>query len=654
MDFSKIDNQVSDIIHDIPLIKKRRRKKMLFSFLKWLLLIVLLIFISGIIFIGANFLTFKKIYNASLSGKNNLEQSLAFFKVQAFNQAAASANSATIDFGQAFTEIDSFKDSLAFKLIPALGKHLDNALYLLATGDFASRAIAQGIMLGQEFEDLLSEENKITYSKFSQEEKGRILQKLYESTPELNGIKANLELSLINLKKVENDFLFSPLKADLALASDRLELALNLLETMVPISQILPEIAGYPSPSSFLVILQNNDELRPTGGFIGTYGILDIKNGDINNFATHDVYHLDMPIQDKLDVLPPEPLVKYLGVDNWYLRDANWSPDWPRSAEQVLWFFNKESELAGSEKKDFNGVVALTPDLIIDLLRFTGPIVIDDIEFNADNFQELLQYEVEQGYQKLGVPKWQRKEIIGDIARELKIRLFDTQPDKWNELFDIVRKNISQKNLILYLKDQNLEKIVKEQGWGGEIKDSASDYLMVVDANMAAFKTDAVVDKSISYKISQQADGWRADLTINYSHRGGFDWRTTRYRSYTRVYVPLGSQLIAATGLSDSAAQVYNEFGKICFAGFISIEPGEIGHLHFSYKLPPNLANDSQYGLYLQKQPGNKINQLTVDLGFLNKVKSYSPATLSSRVISADRISWETDLATDKLFIVNF
>jgi len=654
IDFSRIEDKLEQSFNDLPMVKERKRMKYFYSITKWFGFFVLFILTILIVFIVINFFTFKNIYDVSINDKANLKNSLDLLKMQEFSESISSANLAKANFNEAVAEIEKIKNSTFNKYFNLLENRFNDLEYLFVTGDFVSRALIQGAVLGQELENLLDSEKKITYSKFNELEKRRILEKLYQSTPELTGIKANLELALINLKKVQTSLIFLPIKHNIGLATTQLNSAHNLLSQAIPFTQLLPELAGYPELSRYLVVLQNNDELRPTGGFIGTYGILEIENGDISNFETHDVYHLDMPIQNKLDVKPPEPLVKYLGVDKWYMRDANWSPDWPRSAEQILWFYEKESVLNNNEIKPINGVIAITPDFIMDLMRFTGPITIDDIEFNAQNFQELLQYQVEQGYTKIGVPKWHRKEIIGDIARKLKIKLFDSTPNQWNELLSIAEKNMMEKNVIFYLKNSDSQDIIREQGWAGEIKNTTGDYLMVVDANMAAFKTDAVVDKNIDYKINQKTDGLYSDLTIHYSHQGGFDWRTTRYRTYTRIYVPLGSQLIDVDGITDGAIEVYNELGKTCFAGFISVEPGKIGQLHFNYKLPYDLTNINQYSLYIQKQPGSRINELLVDLSFLNRVKSYSPATLSTSMISEKEVSWQTDLTTDKLFIINF
>ncbi|MEK7203064.1 MAG: DUF4012 domain-containing protein [Patescibacteria group bacterium] len=624
--------------------------------IKYLSLIILGIFVFFIIFLAINFFAIKQIYLETMFGKNNLEQAVAFTQMQNFSQAKVFAQNSGDNFLNAITGVEQLKDSLLIKYLPYLKNQINNAEYLLTSTEFLSQSINQSASFGLDLENSIGGK-KLTFSKFSRKEKQNILQRLYRATPELNGLKANINLALINLEQVNLDGWFFSWKDQINELKKQLSQAKLFLEKITPVSELLPAIAGYPEKAKFLIILQNNDELRPTGGFIGTYGIVEVDSGDITEFVTHDIYHLDMPIKDKLRVAPPEPLKKYLSVDYWYARDANWSPDWPTSAKKIDWFYQIENKLNGqAEQEKFSGIIAITPQVIIDLLTITGPIEIDNVSYDKDNFQELLQYKVERGYISLGVPSWQRKEVIGEIAKELKIKLFDLPAKQWPKILAILNNNLDAKNILIYLADPAGQNLIKQQSWAGEIKNIKGDYLMVVDANMAALKTDAVINRGMEYKVDQSANGLFAKLKINYAHQGTFDWKTTRYRTWTRVYAPLGSQLIKTSGFADNKVVVVNELGKTSFGGFISIEPGKIGSLYLEYKLPDDLNKlaNNNYNLYIQKQPGSSANQMVVDLNFLNSVKSYSPATLYTRKISPVEIKWEGDLKIDRSFNVNF
>ncbi|MEI6596711.1 MAG: DUF4012 domain-containing protein [bacterium] len=655
INFKALQHRADDLIGRIPPIKKRRRLNLSYKILKYFAYIAAVLFLSLLVLLLSQIFSLNKIYDQANLGKINLEQAVIFAKRDDFNQAVKLAKLAESNFNISINKIEEIKNNNLISSLPLAISQLNEAEKLLISVQFLSKAVAGGANFGLSLEALLAGDKKFNFSKLSPEEKRNVLRKIFESAPELNGVKADLDLAYINLEQVNTAGILFALKDKISQIKQQINEARFILEKAVPLSQMIPALAGYPSEVNYLVVLQNNDELRPTGGFLGTYGILRIKDGDIISFYTDDIYHLDMPVQDKINVTPPEPIKKYLN-DRWYLRDANWSPDWPTAARKIDWFYKMESGLNPEAEKisEFSGVMAITPKLITDFLKITGPIVVEGQSYNENNFQDLLQYRVEKGYQILGVSSWQRKEVIGEISKQLKLKIFDLPPNQWSEIINTVINNLTEKNLLFYLADNQLENIAVANGWAGEIKNYYGDYFMVVDANLAALKTDAVINRSINYKISEGVNGLSSKLTVNYAHNGRPDWKTGVYKSYTRVYVPLGSQLIKISGYEAEQIDTGDEAGKTWFGFYLTVDPGKINNVTLEYKLPPNIMLNNNYGLYIQKQPGKELEYLSVDLNFKNGIKSYSPASLSMQRVSSSRIKWEGDLSIDRSFNVNF
>lgn len=655
INFAKLHQGFDSFTGRIPLVKKRRRLRLAYKILKYFCLSIIFLFLLLLISFSAQVLSLKQIYDQAISGKDNLEQAIAFSEKDNFRQAMALAGSAENNFNFSLVKLNQIKDNYFINHLPFILSQFNDTESLLIAARFLSKAVYSGANFGQSLEALLAGDKKFSFSKLSPEAKRNVLKKIFESAPELNGIKADLDLAYINLEQVNAGGIFFPLRGKLAQAKEQINKARFILAKAVPLSQLIPAIAGYPNEVKYLVILQNNDELRPTGGFIGTYGIMEVDSGDITEFATHDIYHLDMPVQGKINIAPPEPIKKYLN-DKWYMRDANWSPDWPTAARKIDWFYQTESRLNPEAEKisEFNGVIAITPKLITDFLQITGPVIIEGQAYNQTNFQDLLQYRVEKGYMVLGVSSWQRKEVIGQIAKELKIKIFDLPWEKWAKIVNIMIDNLATKNLLFYLKDNQLENLVVANGWGGEIKNYYGDYLMVVDANLGALKTDAVMNRSLDYKVSPGSNGLFSKLTINYAHNGKPDRKTSAYKSYTRVYAPLGSQLIKINGYLPDQIDVGSESGKTWFGFYLIVQPGKINSLTIEYKLPWSIVSAGNYGLYIQKQPGKELGYLSVDLSFQNGIKSYSPSSLSMQRVGLNRIKWEGDLDIDRSFEVNF
>ena len=655
LDFKQLHDQADNLINKIPPIKKQRQLNFAYKTLKYFFVVAAALFLFLLILTFSQFLNLQQIYSQSIEGKNNLEQAVIFAEQKDFNEAAELAELAESNFNISINKIEKIKNNFIIGHLPIVISQLNDVERLLVSVHFLSKAVYGGANFAASLETVLSGNEQFNFSQISTLEKRELLQKIFESAPELNGIKADLDLAYINLEQVNTSGILFFLNNKISQAKEQINQALLILDKAVPLSQMIPALAGYPNEVNYLVLLQNNDELRPTGGFLGTYGILNIKDGEILNFITHDIYHLDMPVKDRINIAPPAPIAKYLN-DKWYARDANWSPDWPTSAKTINDFYQKES-ISNPEVEQvskFSGVIAITPKVITDFLAITGPITIDGQVYDQNNFHDLLQYRVERGYMVLGVSSWQRKEVIGQIAKELKLRIFDLPPNKWSEIINTIADNLIEKNLLLYLFDNQLESLAVQNGWAGEIKNYPGDYFMVVDANLGALKTDAVMSRSINYKIHEGSNGLFSTLTLNYAHNGKLDWRTSVYKSYTRVYVPLGSQLIKISGYDSKNVDVGQELNKTWFGFYLTVAPGEINNITVEYKLPSSVLANNNYSLYIQKQPGKELSNISFDLSFKNGIKSYNPSGLSLKKVEFNRIKWEGDLRVDKSFEIKF
>ena len=630
----------------------------MFKALKFFIITTSVFLLFFVVVFFGTFLHLKNIYSHTIIAKENLEAVPELLKFKDFATARTKAGIAQDNFEESVLALENIQNNFLFSKIETSNNILRDVSFILSAGLNLSKASVRISDLALHLDELLGSDINNSFESLDRNKKRKLLQVAYESSPEFHGIKANIDLSIDSLSRINPNGIFFPVKDQLGLLKENIEEVSSLMNKILPISEMLPKLAGYPSPANYLIVLQNSDELRPTGGFIGTYGILQVDSGEIERLDTHDIYHLDMPVKDKVNVAPPEPIKKYL-VDKWYMRDSNWSPDWSESAQKINWFYDLEnSKFPKPDINNFVGVIGITPEFVTDLLSFIGPLEVNGETYTKDNFVDLLQYKVEKGYVHLGVPSWHRKEEVGDILAKLKKELLSMPTDKLSEIVNLVDNNLARKNILFYFDDLAIQEVSKNSNFAGEIKQTDSDFVMVVDANMGAYKTDAVMGKSIEYSLDQGINGLFAKLKINYSHRGSFDWKTTRYRSYTRIYVPKGSQLIKSWGGDKEQVDVYDEGDKTVFAGFISIEPGKINNIYLEYKLPDRIniqaIAQKEYSLYFQKQAGAKIEELKLSLNFDNIIKSYKPTGFFVDNKEGEKIKWSADLETDREFKVKF
>lgn len=479
--------------------------------------------------------------------------------------------------------------------------------------------------------EALDEEEEVTFASLPEDVRQDLLLTLSRSSDELQRVEVSLKLAEEDLNELEGLNVSPQISQAIEPFQELLPDLIGAAEFLVPFSASADDLAGIGMDRQWLILFMNDMEIRPGGGFLGVYGLATVRDGDITALDVSDTFSVDVLVQndETYQVAPPDPIRDYIGVDKWYFRDANWSPDFAESSRVSVQLLRQELAQVGQPVPEVHGVIGITPTFASWLMDLTGPITIEGEEFNSENLPTKLEFEVEQGYIEDGIAFEHRKAIVGELTNELTDRLMELPLEQYPALFATVARGFTEKHVGLYSPDESTQASFADAGWSGKVDMKGhDDVLMVVDANMVALKTDPAVKRDIRYTIDKQANDYVASVSITYDHQGEYDFFTSRYRTYTRVYTPLGSELISVHGaLSEATTQ--EDLGLTYFGAFTAIEPGETGVLTFVYKLPPSVAEAIDRGVYelrVLKQMGAQNNSLTVHLDFGKKVKAALPS----------------------------
>lgn len=638
----------------------RHKKKFNFNYKKFLLIFGIIL--GAIILIGGSlYLIYKKpivnAYHGAISGKDNFKNAQDKLQAQDFEGAKISLNSAISNFQTSKHELSKLN---WVKFLPWIGTQLKAIDNVLDAGLTTGQAIVTIDDLAIQILQPITKNNDISLSTLSPQETRNLLKNIYDAKPQLEQSKKTIDTAVDFINKIPKKGVLKKINLAIEPIKNQVPQLQSAIDQAISASQIIPTIAGYPDQKTYLFLLQNNTEMRPTGGFIGTYGILKVKDGDINSFSTDNTYNLDVPAEAWLSVEPPTPLTRYNDVHRWFLRDANWSPDFPTTAQKAEWFYTQER---GPEKQ-IDGIIAVTPTFIQSLLSVTGDIKVNGINFTSTNLVDTLQYQVEQGFLRQGIEQTQRKEIIGSLSTKILDEVLALPKSKWTNLWQVFNKDITEKQILLYLKDNYIQNLILKENWGGGIQNVAYDFVGIVDANLASLKSDPHVQRSYSYTIRRDGQNIVADLSIKYDNQNSITWKTTRYRTYTRVYVPAGSVLLTSSGAmidckitKPGSVETSQELDKTVFGAFICIEPGENGELNFKYKLPLTITNqllkENYYQVLFRKQPGAADYNLEAMINL--KRKPLEVSGLDNIENKADNtVQFQTTLSQDKLIKITF
>jgi hypothetical protein len=354
---------------------------------------------------------------------------------------------------------------------------------------------------------------------------------------------------------------------------------------------------------TYMVMLQNNYELRPGGGFLGQYAVLKVKNGEIVSTFVEDANLLDQRIVAK--ITPPWPMTRMIQLKRWKFRDSNWSPDFPTNVEKAQYFYR----LAGG-REQFDGVVAVNATVFDHILNITGPIEMPGYgTYTSADASLKLEEHVEKAYLGDDVAaelKQSRKNVMKKIAAEIVSRI--STLNNIPKLAEFAQTELRDKNVMLWFKDPELQALVGKVHWDGSVaKDWGGDYLMVVDANLGALKSDYYMKRSLEYSVDFTA-GPRpvATLTYKYNHtatRG--DWRTSDYHTYARVLAPKGSKYVEGSRQKTGGVSGQDDpaLDKTVFGYKVDAVMNQELPTSIKYELPETVKPEN-YQLLIQKQSG--------------------------------------------------
>ena len=420
----------------------------------------------------------------------------------------------------------------------------------------------------------------------------------------------------------------APLKEALAIFDEVAYFAIN----GKPLLEVSPYLLGIDSPRTYLVLFQNDKELRPTGGFMTAYSIMKVTKGKFEPVSSNDIYNLDSTYRPNVDA--PEAFIKYLkgpyvASQKMRLRDMNWSPDFAESMK----LFADEAESVGI--RNIDGIIAVDTQLLVYLLNVLGPIgvsgygnfsneivaecncpqVIHELESFADIEGPIVWSENEPGKIVFAPPNYDnRKKIIGPLMNSILSNAFGQPKEKLPDLFEAAFKSLREKHVLFYLFEAEKQAAVESFEIAGRIQDFEGDYLHINDANLGGRKSNLYVTQEVSQEISVASDGSvEKTLTITYKNPAPYDgWLNSVLPNYVRVYVPKGSELVSSEGLEEKF-DVYEEFGKSVFAGYFQLRPQGVSKITFKYKLP--FKAKSGLSLLIQKQPGTGSPLYTISMG---------------------------------------
>ncbi len=594
------------------------------------------------------------ILSSSESALEHMLTGASSIESEAFLTASSEFSSAREDFASAEQALGEMNVVIttALSLIPQTDKAVTSAEQLLVAGEALAHT---GELLALSAETINDDSVDLT-TKIS-----TLSQTLKEAEPLMATAVKALERVSVDAFPAEYQEQISELK----------EMAPRLLSGMRETQEMgtmLATILGSERKMRYLLVFQNNTELRPTGGFMGSFAEIDLYKGNVEAVRIPDGGTYDLEGQLTEFVASPKPLS--LLSERYEFQDANWSPDFPTSAKKILWFYEK----SGGPTVD--GVIAINATMMPKLLEILGPVEMPEYgrTIDAENFLFETQKIVEIDHETIAKNDPTReeeapKQFIGDLAPILLERIEGADMGQMLAIADLLGTSLFEREAQIYFENNSLQSEMERLAWSGSQTKTTGDYLMIVNTNLGGGKTDMVIDQDVHLDVSIEEDGRIINtVTIDKEHRGLASdlFASVNNVDYLRLYVPKGAKLLSADGFEIppeelfkkgsvplktdedlllsmtnitvdpiSKTDIWDENGYTVFGNWMQTALGEKETVTFTYELPfriEELSKESTlldlakskiglktletYTLFVQKQSGvrNRTTNISLSL----------------------------------------
>ncbi len=402
-----------------------------------------------------------------------------------------------------------------------------------------------------------------------------------------------------------------------------------------------PALSGFPFGNrQYIVLFQNNYELRPTGGFISTFGVLRFKHGLYAGIEFYDVYG---EIDDHEYVEPPLVLATLLEDKNYQgysFRDANYNPDFPLAKEDLIRFYNL---IYPDEKID--GVLAADFSFLESFVGLYEPLYVEGYELTERNLFETLSAIVSDIDRRDEKALANRKNITSPLVKQLLFK--SIMPWRISKVIDLAEKAFEEKHLLATFQRKRLEKAFDKRAWNGALpKSGYGDFLAVNDANYGGMKSNRYITRDVKYEleVGENKDILgnpviTATVTIRLSHEGIWNIPLSgAYTGYLRTILPVGSDIINGSDIIEETESA------LIIGELVSLKPGEEATYSYSYELPEYVWQGDEYRLHLHKQPGTDADSYEVVV----RVPQGMSLETEGMTVRENLAFYETDLRSDQ------
>lgn len=478
---------------------------------------------------------------------------------------------------------------------------------------------AMGIHLSQAGQDLADLDGLLIKPPSSSQQGQGLLTMVNQVRAKMDPVQAELSAALKAAEAIDVGVLPSGQRATFLRARGTIGQALTAIDQFKAVVPALVEILGGNGARTYLIEQVNPAELRPGGGFIGSYSLLRADHGALTLIKSGNVDEFVVPrivLGDPKYIEPPGPIREWLPQIGWSFIDSNFFADFPTNAR-------KGEEFAQTRLGHIDAVIAIDYFTVAKMLEITGPVAVTgyNMTLTADNFiPTVVKYDLDAYTDKKA--DLIHKAILAASAGPLLQKVVTLQPAQWPALISALNDLAASHHLQAYFNNGDVQKTITQYGWAGDMRNpGTADFMMEVEANLGGTKANYYVTRHYQVDLTRNGGNLhhRVEVAITddtpYIYRG-YDY----YQVYARMLVSDKTTATSSSLLHGPPGFVGRYLpGPPPGPGLQQIEGwmftrgyGNGKTMVFDWDTPwlPNHRGEEQ--IYWQKQPGTTNDKVDV------------------------------------------
>lgn len=396
----------------------------------------------------------------------------------------------------------------------------------------------------------------------------------------------------------------------------------NTVKPLEKISQFLPNILGLEERKRYLILLQDNAEIRSTGGWISNYAIVAIEDGQIRELFIDDIYNAQTMLKLQGDTyrIPPS-LAQAIPGASFSFPLVNWNPNMDRvllSSEQFVFDLDKGNSL--------DGVIMVDLVFIQRLLDKWGGIQVpgESELITSENLYTNI-FETYSGEKPEDV---RNSTFLTDFFDAVITRIFSSKLSNSKDVYESIQESLEDKHILFTFKNSMARAYADENGWDGNLDSKFQSAPINIDWNWSNLKTNLYIKKNHTLDIDIQDEN-----TIDYSYQIAIQNDSTKdeypqgeYKNYVRIYIPYNATVTSIRGIANNKYNIYEEDGYKVVGGWFNIPIKETSILELKYRVERGENNtefflkkeDNHYEMNIDiyKQPGSRKDAYNFSLSY--------------------------------------